>query len=126
MRMATAAALAVLFFQTPGQPGQGPTQPQRKTLPAGIEGFVLNAGSGEPVARAQVTISRVITPPVVPPTAANPLPPNIPIPPATTAADGKFSFPNLEPGSYRLGAVRNGFVRMNYGERISGGAGTFV
>src|SRR5262245_16556435 len=125
MRLTLLAVLAVLPFQA-GQLTQNPSQQQRQTLLSGIEGFVLQAGSGDPLPKAQVTLTRVITPPAVPPTAANPLPPNIPIPPATTDAAGKFSFANLEPGPYRLSAGRNGFVRVNYGERTSGGPGTVV
>jgi len=126
MRLITLlAALAVLPIQA-GQLTQNPSQQQRQNLQSGMEGYVLQAGSGDPVAKAQVTLTRVINPPAVPPTAANPLPPNIPIPPATTDATGKFSFANLEPGPYRISAGRNGFVRVNYGERTSGGPGTVV
>jgi 5-hydroxyisourate hydrolase-like protein (transthyretin family) len=35
-------------------------------------------------------------------------------------------FTDLEPGAYRIVAGRNGFVRMNYGERFAGGPGTIV
>jgi len=126
MRVAITAAFALLLAQA-GQPVQNTTQQQqRQTLPAGIEGLVLQAGSGDPVAKAQVTITRVITPPVVPPTAANPLPVVVPIPPTFTDPSGKFSFANLEPGPYRIIAGRNGFVRMNYGERYAGGPGTTI
>src|SRR5215207_5028497 len=107
MRLAMTAAFAALFLQAAGQPGQTSGQQQRQNIPASIEGFVLQAGSGEPLARAQVSITRLITAPAVPPTPANPLPPNIPIPPVSTDAAGKFLFSGLEPGSYRLVAVRN-------------------
>jgi protocatechuate 3,4-dioxygenase beta subunit len=121
MRLA-AAALAVLFVQ--GTPN--PAQQQRPPVGA-IEGVVLQAGSGDPIPKAQVTLSRVA---VVPPPAAGgtavPPPPVAQVPPTTTDNAGKFSFTDLQPGTYRLIAGRNGFVRMNYGERFPGGPGTTV
>jgi hypothetical protein len=43
-----------------------------------------------------------------------------------TDAVGKFVIPDLEPGTYRIAAGKNGFVRMNHGERVSGGPGTIL
>jgi Carboxypeptidase regulatory-like domain len=120
MRWATIAALAFLFSQA-----QGPAQQQRQ-IPAGsIEGLVLQAASSDPIPKAQVTLIRVVPPP------ANLTPATLPtpiasIPPILTDAVGKFSFANLEPGTYRVSAGRNGFVRMNYGERFSTGPGTII
>ena len=114
MRFVPTTALIFLFFQA----GQGPA-------PAVIEGLVLQAASGEPIAKAQVTLTRVVSNPTAILTTPPPAP--IPqIPPTLTDAAGKFSFANLEPGSYRVIAGKNGFVRMNYGERFSGGPGTVV
>ena len=121
MRFVATTALVFLFFQA----GQAPTQQQSQNLPAVVEGLVLQAGSGEPIAKAQVTLTRVVSNPTALP--ATPPPAPIPqIPPVLTDAAGKFSFANLEPGSYRVIAGKNGFVRMNYGERFSGGPGTIV
>jgi protocatechuate 3,4-dioxygenase beta subunit len=41
-----------------------------------------------------------------------------------TNAGGKFTFKDLEPGRYRLSAVRNGYVRQEYGQRRPDAAGT--
>ena len=121
MRFVATMALVFLFFQA----GQGPAQQQSQNLPAVIEGLVLQAASGEPIAKAQVTLTRVVSNPTAILTTPPPAP--IPqIPPILTDAAGKFSFANLEPGSYRVIAGKNGFVRMNYGERFSGGPGTIV
>jgi len=88
-----------------------------------IEGVVVRAGSGEPLARAQVTLIR---------TAAEigglPAGPNLASPPApvTTGADGKFALKNVEPGSYRIAVARNGYARQEYGQRVFGGQGRVI
>ena len=120
MRWAAISAFALLFFQA-----QGPASQQQQAPPGGIEGVVLQSTSSEPIPRAQVTLSKVVQPPanLTPATLPTPV---APIPPIFTDAAGKFSFANLEPGQYRIVAGRNGFVRMNYGERYSGGPGTIL
>jgi hypothetical protein len=40
-----------------------------------------------------------------------------------TDASGKFLFKDLEPGTYRLSATKNGFVRFDYGARTTGSTG---
>jgi len=121
MRVATAASLALLFVQVTTGPAQ-----QQRPLAGSIQGVALHATSGDPIAKAQVTLSRVVTPPT-PTAAAVALPlPVAAIPPVFTDNDGKFAFTDLEPGNYRLIAGKNGFVRMNYGERVPGGTGTIV
>src|SRR5262245_23394359 len=121
MRLATTAALAFLFAQAVAGPAQ-----QQRALPGAIQGLVLQAGSGDPIPKAQVALTRVVAPPIAnlgTPVAVPPLPVP-PIPPVMTDVDGKFAFTDLEPGEYRILAGRNGYVRMNYGERFSGGPGT--
>jgi hypothetical protein len=41
----------------------------------------------------------------------------------TTDAEGKYYFPNLTPGSYRLIAIAGGFVHSEYGQKRINGAG---
>jgi protocatechuate 3,4-dioxygenase beta subunit len=87
------------------QAGAVPQQQQVRSQDRGsIGGFVVRIGSGEPVAKATVTLSpasggrgQSYT--------------------ATTTSGGQFAFQNLEPGQYRLSASRNGFIRMDYGAR---------
>ena len=118
MKLATSTALVLVTLQNPVP------VPQLSQVPVGsIEGIVLRADSADPIAKAQVLLTRVIPPP---PPGANPAPPATPppaIPPVITDASGKFSFKELEPGTYRLAAIKNGFVRHEYGARTAGGAG---
>jgi hypothetical protein len=76
--------------------------PQEK---ASITGYILKMGSGEPVSKAEVTLSAFNGGKATSYT-------------ATTATSGQFSFQNLDPGQYRLSATRSGFVRMEYGARL--------
>ena len=90
-----------------------------------IEGVVVRAGSGEPLARAQVTLIRTAAEigglPGGPNLASPPAPPAV-----TTGADGKFALKNVEPGSYRIAVARNGYARQEYGQRVFGGEGRVV
>lgn len=70
---------------------------------AAISGLVVKMGSGEPVAKARVTLSAYEG------RGASYQ--------ATTIAGGQFVFQNLEPGKYRLSVTRGGYVRMEYGAR---------
>jgi protocatechuate 3,4-dioxygenase beta subunit len=70
---------------------------------ASIEGIVIKLGSGEPLARATVTLwndknARVILS-------------------ATTGADGHFAIANVQPGDYRLQASHSGpYMPADYGQ----------
>jgi protocatechuate 3,4-dioxygenase beta subunit len=44
----------------------------------------------------------------------------------TTEEDGKFYFPNVQPGQYHLYARREGYALAEYGERWSGGPGQLI
>jgi hypothetical protein len=94
-----AAAVLLFLFQAPPQ-----------STKTGVEGFVLRAGTNEPIPRAQITMRRMS--------------PGEPIPPITTDSQGRFVFTDLDPGSYSLFAQRNGFARQDYGERAAGRGGT--
>src|SRR6185503_16176706 len=97
---------------------------------ASIEGIVTRLGSGEPISGAEVILRMTSaafepTPPAV---AAENVVPFFPgrVPAAVTDRDGKFVFKDLNPGSYRITAARNGYVKQEYGQRILGGQGTVV
>jgi 5-hydroxyisourate hydrolase-like protein (transthyretin family) len=69
-----------------------------------LQGIVLKMGTGEPVPKATVTLSRFEG------RGGNSYA-------ATTNSGGQFLFQNIEPGQYRLSATRNGYVRSEYGAR---------
>src|SRR5262245_18224099 len=77
---------------------------------ASIEGWVVKAGTGEPVSRAQVVLSRTDG------TATGSTK-------ATTDAGGRFLLGNIPPGRYRIYATRDGYIRTEYGQRSLGGTG---
>src|SRR5262245_61285696 len=120
MKLHLALALVLFLLQVPGNPAA--TQQAGR---ASIEGTVTRSGSGEPLERVQVTLNRILPPPAppAPGQAAAPITPPPPIAPVLTTNDGKFKF-EIEPGQYRLRVQRNGFATQEYGQRVTGGAGT--
>lgn len=114
MIVMTLAALLVLQAQGP------PREPRDlRTSRASLEGVVLRSGSGEPLARAQVTLLR--TGDGTSDQESRSVPPS-----TTTGTDGRFVFRNLDPGAYRIAVARNGYARQEYGQRVFGGQGTVV
>jgi protocatechuate 3,4-dioxygenase beta subunit len=102
---------------------------QQQAAKGGIEGIVASAGTGQPVSGAKVTVTRDDrSGPFAGATAGGALmagPRGVPVPMASvTDDDGRFSFQNLEAGSYRLQAQGNGYVQQSYGQRYAGGPGT--
>ena len=69
-------------------------------------------GTGEPLSKAAVTLTRVDG--------------QRQIYTASTGADGKFVFQNVDPAQYRLGATRNGYVRSEYGARAPNRPGLLI
>jgi Carboxypeptidase regulatory-like domain len=110
----SAIIVVALALQAPQQ-----TQPQQPTK-ASIEGFVVRAGTNEPLSRARVTVSRTASNTGVPvqpnPTAT--------IPAVITDSQGHFTVRDLEAGAYVLVAQRNGFARQQFGERAPNRGGT--
>jgi protocatechuate 3,4-dioxygenase beta subunit len=101
--MTLATLVAVLsLLQSPFSPAP------RQDAKAAIDGVVVRAGTSEPLASAQVTLI----------TAAAGSSSN-----AQTVTDrnGRFAFRDVEPGSYRIAAARNGYARQEYGQRVFGG-----
>ena len=45
---------------------------------------------------------------------------------AVSNADGSFQFLNIEPGTYKLSAERNGFLQSTYGATRPGGSGKLI
>jgi Carboxypeptidase regulatory-like domain len=129
---------SALFAQAPRGGLQDIPSPK-----AMISGSVVRATTGEPVVRATITLTRVVGP-------ANPLAPGGqnagargggPQGPqgqqaqvqqqsfnmtATTDDQGKFQFKDVDAGSYRMFAARNGFARLEYGQRAVNRPGTVM
>ena len=86
-----------------------------------IEGVVVRAGTGEPFANAQVTLTRADASL----TAAQARSQGSTSNTAQTVTDrsGRFAFSNIKPGSYRIAAARNGYAKQEYGQRVFGGPG---
>jgi Carboxypeptidase regulatory-like domain len=111
--------------------------PAQQSMRGSIEGRVLNALNGQPVAGAQVSaasgpagLSGIVAG-TLSAGAINPIPPQgatviratssagtIPSsgPTITTGNDGKFSFTDLGPGTYRIMASANGYAPQQYGQ----------
>src|SRR5437773_1262297 len=96
--------VSLMLFLLQAPPSQTPrpqqTPPQDR---ASIQGFILKMGTGEPVSKAAVTITRTDR--------------QGQSYAATTASDGKFLFQGLDPAQYGLSVTRNGYVRSEYGAR---------
>jgi hypothetical protein len=121
MQLAAIAQLLLLLLQTPAAPAQ-----QQNQLPkATIEGIVVRVGTSEPISGAQLTVVRALGPQPLP-TSTTPAVPLGPIPPVTTDRQGKFLIRDLDPGSYRITAARNGYAKQEYGQRVAGSQGTTI
>src|SRR5947207_13208889 len=78
-----------------------------------VEGVAARFGTGEPLARATVTLSNDRYPSQVLTT--------------TTDASGRFSFLKVPPGEYRLQASRQGpYIPAEYGQRNQCERGTSI
>ena len=77
-----------------------------------VSGQVVKAGTGEPLKKARVTLSKEQTRET----------PRSEI----TDAQGRFTFKEVEPGRYRLAATRNGYARQEYGQRGPNRPGTIL
>src|SRR5256712_7651223 len=123
--MAWTAASVVFLLQLAALATQ--QQPARGS----IEGVVERAGTGEPIAGAEIRVMRVATPGeegrvgprmAVVFTGSDPFAPV----PAITDREGHFLLKDLEPGSYKITAARNGYTKQEYGQRIPAGEGKGV
>jgi hypothetical protein len=74
-----------------------------QTPPASVEGVVIEYGTTNPLARVTLDLRAADNP-----SARYP---------AITTREGKFSFRNVLPGRYSLAASRNGYLRVEYGQR---------
>ena len=90
---------------------QQPVQPSPKLETCSVEGQLVNAVTGEPVRKAEITVSGIgtargqsyVT---------------------TTTAAGRFAVPDMEPGKYQMRASKRGYSAAAYGARGAGYSGT--
>jgi hypothetical protein len=133
--LAMLLALQAPFAAQPQIPGK-----------SSVDGVVVRATTGEPLAGARVTLARaaaslsasmpsagvaataaigasggaavLTSSPSVSAGAPTPAPA---LPSVATDRDGRFVFDNLEPGLYSLQVMRNGYARQSYGQRVADG-----
>jgi hypothetical protein len=112
------------------------TAAQQPPAPKGsIEGVVVRAGSGQPVAGARVTATRqqargglvqaAPQRPVQLNAGIRGAPP-VPSPSATADSGGRFILQGLDEGAYSLQVQGNGYVQQNYGQQYAGGPGRAI
>jgi 5-hydroxyisourate hydrolase-like protein (transthyretin family) len=123
MTTALLAALLLSFqILTPA-----PQQQQAPAAKGSIEGIVLRAASGEPLARAEVRLTKVRSEEEMREVYAAGMPdPDSANPPVLTETDGKFAFKDINAGQYWLEAERNGYPTQPYGQKVAGGRGTIL
>ena len=83
---------------------------------ASINGVVLRVGTGDPIARASVTLVRATVAPQQSSSISSVL----------TDDRGRFQIKDVDPGNYRIVAARNGFARQEYGQRSLNRSGTII
>jgi hypothetical protein len=93
---------------------QDPAQRPTDSKSALITGRVVEGDGGQPVAAAVVALA--------PLGARAPAGPGGPIPAVLTDSEGRFFFNALEAGTYRLSAVKPGWIEGAYGRRRPGGS----
>jgi protocatechuate 3,4-dioxygenase beta subunit len=103
-------SLAVAFLLSQAAPA-----PQSQ--PGSVAGTVVNQATNEPLSKVTVTIY----PATLYPAEGNR---GVYQSSSTTDADGKYVFPAVPPGQYRISATRANYVRAEYGDRGSNGCGT--
>src|SRR6266850_7762047 len=114
----------ILLLQLPPS-----TVQQQQDQKASIEGVVVRIGSGEPISGAEMKLLRVAATIDATPEEAKSLGEAIGLPmlPSTaTDRNGRFVFKDVDAGSYRISAARNGYAKLEYGQRVSKGTGTVI
>ncbi|HLQ76807.1 MAG TPA: carboxypeptidase-like regulatory domain-containing protein [Terriglobia bacterium] len=85
-----------------------PQAPQTPAPMASLQGRAIQLSSGQPMSKVIVDLRG--------PSSLQ----------TTTEEDGKFYFPNVQPGQYHLYARHEGYALAEYGQRWSGGPGQLI
>jgi 5-hydroxyisourate hydrolase-like protein (transthyretin family) len=93
---------------------------------ASIEGVVLRSGSGEPLSRAEVKLTRVVAEEEAGGKFSFGSDPDAGLPSALTGSDGKFLLKDIDPGKYRLVVARNGYAKQSYGQTFPTRPGAII
>ncbi len=107
---ATAVVLTLFFLTVPQSAQQVAVMSEEKCT---IQGLVVDAITGQPLKRVQISLNKVAE--------GNSQPRN-----ASTDAHGHFAVDDLEPGRYSLWVNRNGYVAQAYGQRGPNRPGTLL
>jgi protocatechuate 3,4-dioxygenase beta subunit len=100
----------------PNIPATAEPEPVKPEERCTIEGTVFNSATGEPLRKANLTLRR-----------ADPSPGGMSMSYAAVSdAAGRFTIRDIEPGRYRLGVERAGFVSQQYGAKTPSSAGTVL
>jgi protocatechuate 3,4-dioxygenase beta subunit len=101
--------IALLAMLAPA--AASPEPPQTPALPtqiASLEGTAVLQSSGQPLSKVYIDLRGTTWLST------------------TTEEDGKFYFPNVQPGQYHLYARREGYALAEYGQRWTGGPGQLI
>jgi hypothetical protein len=120
MKVAVVLALTLTPVVVSAQQAPQPNPQAETKKPGSIAGIVVNAKTGEPIRRANLTLHPTNMPGMMAAPYAAPAAPYA----VSSDPEGKFRIDNIEPGNYRLMAERQGFVRYQYGARTRSMVGT--
>jgi hypothetical protein len=109
--MACLAACATLLSAQAPSPDTVPQDPDK----ARLEGHVFNSVGGEPLRKARLTLRMNVAQQQTQGRQQPPLPPSTYT--VTSDAEGKYAFPNVDPGDYQLTVTHDGFADLKLGDR---------
>jgi hypothetical protein len=115
--------IAALLFLLQVAP---PLASRQSEVKASVEGIVLRSGTGEPLARAEVTLHRALSREEWLETFRDGEIPDANAPSIRTGNDGKFLLKDINPGAYHLTVTRNGYADQTYGQKILDGPSTIL
>ena len=95
-----------------GAEASSSTRISQELGPAGIQGYVVEAGTGQALAKARILLRRAEG--------------RRPVSGVVSDSEGRFALADIDPGSYRLFVERDGFVDQQYGQLSPSRPGTVL